>query len=157
MVIKKNLPNICRTPITNHGERSRGNGLDDLREILGFFFGTRTSPTGNGASSDGWHTPPWNPRFRGPTCIETGVGFHSHNLRSTTNTTYEGRQILQYVSILCQLPIRFYIIKWINGHLKAISFKFDLTKGVEPRNLNSLCQLWMCENQTLKMAFRTSS
>ena len=44
---------IQRTHTTNHGERSRGNGLDDPREILGFFFGTRTSPTGNGASSDG--------------------------------------------------------------------------------------------------------
>ena len=92
MVIKKNLPNICRTPITNHGERSRGNGLDDLREILGFFFGTRTSPTGNGASSDGWHTPPWNPRFRGPTCIDgrwfsqSQFAFYDeHNIRRTTN------------------------------------------------------------------------
>ena len=32
--------------------------------------------------------------------VQTGVGFHSHNLRSTTNTTYEGRQ-----TIVCKYSV----------------------------------------------------
>lgn len=55
------------TPITNHGERSRGNGLDDPRlseKSLG-----SSSVRGPAVQREMalrptvWPTPPWNPRF----------------------------------------------------------------------------------------------
>ena len=69
MVIKKNLPNICRTPITNHGERSRGNGLDDPRlseKSLGSSSVRGPVQREMAPRPTVWPTPPWNPRFPRP-------------------------------------------------------------------------------------------